>query len=114
MPGSSRASTARPPLHPAAAATISPHHRGAWVHMQNDVGSVILLPDDWDPGHAFGARQIGSGPVLWQLSGGATLQLPFTKAAHTGISEQYEEVIFRVIENADGLSAVWGVNGGTI
>jgi hypothetical protein len=93
---------------------INPAHRGAWVHMQNDVGSTIGLPDDWAPGMAFGARQIGSGPCVWQVFGGATMQLPFTKASHTGISEQYEEVVFRVVANVGGHAAVWGVSGGTI
>jgi len=92
---------------------IEPRHRGAWVHMLNDVGSVILLPDDWAPGMAFGARQIGFGPVVWQVAGGASMQLPFTKAAHVGISEQFEEVIFRVITNVGGHAAAWGVSGGT-
>jgi hypothetical protein len=93
---------------------ITPVHRGAWVHMQNDVGSVIFLPDDWLPGQAFGARQIGFGPVTWGFSGGALMQISATKLSHTGISEQFEEVIFRVITNVGGNAALWGVNGGTI
>jgi len=92
---------------------IQPIHRGCWVHMLNAVGSTIVLPDDWLPGEAFGARQIGTGPCVWQISGGATMQMPFTKAAHTSISEQYEDVIFRVIANVGGHAAVWSVNGGT-
>jgi hypothetical protein len=92
---------------------ITPEHRGAWVHMLNDVGSIIYLPDDWPAGMAFGARQMGTGPCSWGVMGGATVQLPFTKAAHTGITEQYEEVVFRVVSNDDGVSAVWGVSGGT-
>jgi hypothetical protein len=92
---------------------IAAHHRGAWVHMQNNVNSVISLPDDWLPGQAFGARLIGAGFCTWQVEGGATMQLPATKAAHTGISEQYEDVIFRVITNVGGHAAVWSVNGGT-
>jgi hypothetical protein len=41
------------------------------------------------------------------------MQLPLTKSAHIGISEQYEEIILRVISNSDGSSAVWGVSGST-
>ena len=92
---------------------VTPDHRGLWLHMLNDVSAVILLPDVWLPGQAFGARQIGFGFVTWQVSGGATMQMPFTKADHTGISEQFEDVIFRVITNVGGNAAVWSVNGGT-
>jgi hypothetical protein len=41
------------------------------------------------------------------------MQVPFTKADHTGILEQYEEVVFRVISNVDGVHAVWGFSGAT-
>jgi hypothetical protein len=93
---------------------IAPHHRGAWIYMMNDIGSIILLPDDWLPGQSFGARQIGTGPVSWQLDGGATMQLPATKLEHSGISEQYEDIILRVIANVGGHAAVWGVSGATV
>jgi hypothetical protein len=92
---------------------VTADQRGAWVHCMNDIGTVIYLPEDWLPGWSFGARQIGTGPVSWATPGGASLQVPFTKADHTGILEQYEEVVFRVISNSDGLSAVWGFSGAT-
>lgn len=93
--------------------TITPDHRGAWLHMMNAVGSYIYLPDDWPVGMSFGARQVGTGAVQWLLTGDATLQLPFTRNTHVGISEQYEEVVFRVVANSDGNHAVWGVSGAT-
>lgn len=92
---------------------LAPEHLGAWLHMMNDVGSLVILPDDWLPGHACGVRWQGLGQVLWQIQGGSTMQLPLTKSAHIGISEQYEEIILRVISNSDGSSAVWGVSGST-
>jgi hypothetical protein len=92
---------------------LAPNHRGAWLHMMNDIGSIVQLADNWEPGMAVGVRQIGIGSVVWQTTGGATLQLSFSRSAHTGISEQYEECIFRVIDNVDGASAVWGVSGST-
>lgn len=92
---------------------LAPEHLGAWLHMMNDVGSLVLLPDDWLPGMAVGVRQVGLGMVLWQLQGNAELQMPLSKADHTGISEQYEEIILKVISNSDGHHAVWGVNGGS-
>lgn len=93
---------------------VTADHRGVWLHMMNDIGSLIHLADDWEAGMAFGARQVGIGQTQWTVVGGATVQLPFSRATHTGISEQYEEVVFRVISNVDGESAVWGVSGGTI
>ena len=93
---------------------ISPEHRGAWLHMTSDIGSTIYLTGTWAPGMAFGARWIGIGPVQWALTGSATMQLPFTKFDHTGISERYEEVVFRVISNTAGNNAVWAVSGGSI
>lgn len=92
---------------------VAPEHRGAWLHMMSDLGSIIILPDSWPPGMAFGARQIGLGQVLWQLGGSSTMQLPTTRADHVSIAEQYEEVVFRVISNSDGNHAVWSVVGGT-
>jgi len=92
---------------------VQPEHRGAWLHMMNDIGSLVMLPDDWLPGMAFGARQQGMGQVQWVNTGGATVQLSFSKSGHVGIAEQYEEVIFRVISNATGNSAIWGISGGT-
>jgi hypothetical protein len=92
---------------------VSANHRGAWVHCMNDIGTMIYLPEDWLPGWSFGARQIGTGAVGWVPIGGSSMQVPFTKADHTGILEQYEEVVFRVISNADGESAVWGFSGAT-
>jgi hypothetical protein len=94
-------------------APVTPDHRGAWLHMMNAVGSLVQLPDDWLPGMAFGVRQMGTGPVQWQYIGGSTVQLPISKTGHSGISEQYEEIIFRVISNSDGNSAIWGVSGST-
>ena len=92
---------------------VAPIHRGAWLHMMSDIGSLIILPNDWAPGMAFGARQMGVGQVLWQLGSGASLQMPLTKADHVSIAEQYEEVVFRVVANGDGSHAVWGITGGT-
>ena len=92
---------------------VGAEQRGAWVHCMNNIGTVIYLPDDWLPGWSFGARQIGTGAVSWVVIGGASLQVPFTKADHTGILEQYEEVVFRVISNSDGAHAVWGFSGAT-
>jgi hypothetical protein len=92
---------------------VTADQRGAWVHCMNDVGTMIYLPEDWLPGWSFGARQIGTGPVSWLAVGGSSLQVPFTKADHTGILEQYEEVVFRVISNSDGVHAVWGFSGAT-
>jgi hypothetical protein len=88
-------------------------HRGAWVHLLNNVGTVIYLPEEWLPGWSFGARQIGTGFVSWTPTGGASMQVPFTKLDHSTILEQYEEVVFRVISNSDGVSAVWGFSGAT-
>jgi hypothetical protein len=93
---------------------ISAEQRGAWVHCMNAIATVIYLPDDWLPGWAFGARQVGTGPVNWVPLGGASMQVPFTKNEHTSILEQYEEMVFRVISNSDGESAVWGFSGATI
>jgi hypothetical protein len=95
---------------------VTVEHRGAWLHLMSDIGTTIILPDDWPVGMAFGARQIGVGPVEWAVGSGsgATMQLPFTRADHTGISEQYEEVIFKVVANDGGHSAVWGVSGATV
>lgn len=92
---------------------VNADHRGAWVHLLNAIGTVIYLPEDWLPGWAFGARQIGTGPVSWIVTGGASLQVPFTKIDHSTILEQYEEVVFRVISNSDGTHAVWGFSGAT-
>lgn len=92
---------------------VEPDHRGCWLHMINPIGSLVKLPDDWLPGMAFGVRQMGTGTVVWQYVGGSTVQLPFSKLSHTGIAEQYEEVIFRVLTNTTGHNAVWGVSGGT-
>jgi len=92
---------------------VAPNHRGAWLHMLSAFNNYIILPDDWLPGMAFGARQIGTGQVFWQLTGGASLQLPFSKIEHTGLASQYEEAVFKVVANSDGSHAVWGVSGGT-
>jgi hypothetical protein len=92
---------------------IGADHRGAWIHCMNDIGTTLYLPGDWSPGWSFGARQIGVGPVSWAAIDGSSMQVPFTKADHTGILEQYEEVVFRVISNVDGVHAVWGFSGAT-
>jgi hypothetical protein len=92
---------------------LAPNHRGCWLNMMSDIGSTVYLPNNWTPGMGVGVRQIGVGPCLWQAQPGADVQLPFTRGTHTGISEQYEEVIFRVISNVSGAAAVWGVSGGT-
>jgi hypothetical protein len=103
-----------PVIEIAADVAISPNHRGCWLHMMNVIGSSIFLPDDWPVGMSFGVRQMGTGPVTWWTTGSdATVQLPFTRNTHTGISEQYEEIIFRVVANSDGGHAVWGISGAT-
>jgi hypothetical protein len=92
---------------------LAPDHRGAWLHMLNNIGALVFLPDDWLPGQSVGVRQLGTGIVQWVIMGGATVQLPASKDGHSSISEQYEEVIFRVISNVDDTSAVWGIAGAT-
>lgn len=93
-------------------AVVSAAHRGCWLHMMNDVGSLIMLPNDWLPGQAFGARQVGLGQVMFQVDSGATMQMPSTRAEHTIIAERYEDVVFRVVGLSSGYS-VWVASGGT-
>lgn len=93
--------------------SLIPDHLGAWLHVTNNIGVSVYLPETWMPGWSVGVRQVGEGMVNWQAVGNSVLQVPFTRNTHNHILEQYEEVVFRVIANSDGHHAVWSVSGAT-
>jgi len=102
-----------PVVDKVASFTLSDSEKGAYVHV-NAAGAVVAsLPNNWRRGDACIARRVGAGAVTWTALAGSTVVLPATKAAHIGISEQHEEIMLRVIENATGVLAKWAISGGT-
>ncbi|TCR70537.1 hypothetical protein [Bosea sp. BK604] len=96
----------------AASLTLTAADKSALVVVSNAAARVVTLPNDWAPGDSVTVRRGGAGAVTWALEAGATMVLPAAKSAHTGISAQHEEVVFKVLSNA-GEAAVWAASGAT-
>ncbi len=93
--------------------TPSVDEKGAYLHSTGASACVVTLPNYWNVNDCFAVRRVGAGAVTWALQAGASLVLSASRTGHVGISERHEEVLFRVIENANGATAVWGVQGAT-
>jgi hypothetical protein len=93
--------------------TLSAAEKGAYVHVNSASAVVVSLPNDWQPGDACVIYRRGNGAVTWTALAGATIERPASQAAHTGIAERYGELLLRVVENADGATAVWNIQGVT-
>lgn len=93
--------------------TLSAAEKGAYIHCNSVSGILVSLPRDWRRSDTCIVRRVGAGSVTWSALTGGTIVLPTSRAAHTAIAEQHNEVKFRVISNADGVSAVWGIDGAT-
>lgn len=94
------------------AVTLSAADKGACAVVTHAAAKAFTLPADWAEGDCVVVRRGGAGALTWTLAAGATLSLPASKAAHTGIAEQHEEVLFKVVSNA-GNAAVWAATGAT-
>lgn len=95
-----------------ASLTLSVADKGACVRVSNAAARVVTLPKGWVEGDCCVIRRSGAGALTWALEAGATIVLPASKAAHTGIAEQHEEALFKVLSNA-GDAAIWAVTGAT-
>lgn len=95
-----------------ASLTLGAADKGACVRMTHASARVVTLPKAWAEGECVVIRRGGAGAVTWALEAGATIVLPTSKSAHTGIAEQHEEALFKVLSNA-GNAAVWAVTGAT-
>lgn len=93
--------------------TLGDTEKGCYVHANSAGAIVVSLPRTWRRGDTAIVRRVGAGSVTWTALTGATIVLPTSRAAHIGIAERHNEVKFRVISNADGISAVWGIDGAT-
>lgn len=94
------------------AVTFSDVDKGACAIVTHASARTFTLPATWAEGDCVAVRRGGAGALVWALEGGATLALPESKAAHTGIAERHEEALFKVLSNT-GNAAVWGVTGAT-
>ena len=93
--------------------TLGDDDKGAFVHANSASSIVGTLPNDWRSGDGCIIRRLGAGNVFWAAATGATVVLPTSKAAHTGVSERHEEITLRVLSNTNGVSAIWAINGAT-
>lgn len=90
---------------------------------QTDIGGVVTvtsgnnltvtLPNNWTPGQTVVLRRGGTGEVFWAFAENATALLPTSRETHVRIAEQHSEIAVRVLENSDGVSAVYSIEGAT-
>jgi hypothetical protein len=87
--------------------------KGALIIVTSASSISITLPRDWKEGEGAIIRRAGTGDVTFALATGATRVLPDSRSTHTKIAERHSEVLVRVIENSNGNSAVWSIEGPT-
>lgn len=96
-----------------ASATLSESDKTARTIWSSASNIFVTLPATWKVGESVVIRRRGSGEVYWTLASGATVELPSDRATHTRIALQNAEILCHVIENSDGASAVWCIEGPT-
>lgn len=105
---------ARPIIHRYAANhALATTDKGA-ILIVNSLSPVsITLANSWREGEGAIIRRAGTGDVTFALATGASRVLPESRSTHNKIAERHNEVLVRVIENDNGNSAVWAIEGPT-
>ena len=93
--------------------TLGADEKGRFVHANSASAIVVTLPNSWRTNDHCVVRRVGAGAVTWAAASGSTIVLPTSKAAHVGISEQHGEMVLRVTQNTDGVTAQWAISGAT-